>query len=275
MPRRLLMVDPKHFDVLYVINPHMAGHVGTVDKARARSQWSQLLEGYRRIGMDVSVLEGTAGFPDMVFCANQSFPILDPDGGRHVVMSRMKRPERQGEVAFIEAWYHAQGYAVQHPSGDDGDFEGMGDAIWHMGRRLLWGGYGYRTSPGVYSRLADLAQAPIILLELTDPDFYHLDTCFCMLDEHHALIFPDAFTEEGLALIHALIPHVIEANGEEARRGFAVNAFCPDGRNVFIQKGCDNTYRDLEGHGFIVHACDTDEFIKSGGSVFCMKMQLW
>jgi hypothetical protein len=33
------MVEPTHFDVTYVINPHMEGKVGTVDKAKCMDQW--------------------------------------------------------------------------------------------------------------------------------------------------------------------------------------------------------------------------------------------
>ena len=35
----VLMVQPEHYDVVYVINPHMEGMVGTVDKKKATKQF--------------------------------------------------------------------------------------------------------------------------------------------------------------------------------------------------------------------------------------------
>ena len=35
-PTRVLMTTPDHFRVAYVINPHMEGNLGTVDRDRAR-----------------------------------------------------------------------------------------------------------------------------------------------------------------------------------------------------------------------------------------------
>lgn len=42
-----------------------------------------------------------------------------------------------------------------------------------------------------------------------------------------------------------------------------------------IQKGCTEVNAKLEELGFIVHEFNTEEYLKSGGSVFCMKMMLW
>ena len=42
---------------------------------------------------------------------------------------------------------------------------------------------------------------------------------------------------------------------------------------MLIQKGNPVTKEGLETAGFRVLELDTSEFIKSGGSVFCMKLQ--
>jgi N-dimethylarginine dimethylaminohydrolase len=76
-------------------------------------------------------------------------------------------------------------------------------------------------------------------------------------------------------LLEALIPNLIRAEGEEANRWFACNATCPNGRDVIIQAGCDRVNASLREKGFIVHEVSTAEFLKSGGSVFCMKMMVW
>ena len=275
-PGRVLLTTPDHFEVAYVINPHMDGNVGTVDPALARRQWDALREAYEGLGVEVSVVEGAEGQPDMVFCANQSLPYVTPGGERGVVLSRMHAPQRAGEVPHYQRFFQEEGYETHHLDADlPGDFEGMGDAIWHPGRYLLWGGYGYRTDREVYERLTRALGFPVIALSLTDPDFYHLDTCFCPLDEETVLIYPGAFDEAGIDAIKAHFPRILEAPEDEARSLFACNAHSPDGEHVLIQAGATRTNDLLRAAGYTVVELDTSEFLKSGGSVFCMKLMFW
>jgi len=273
--RNVLMVDPGHFDVSYVINPHMAdvdGNPLSIDRNRARQQWEELKDTYEKIGLGVSVLEGEPGFPDMVFCANQSLPFREQDGSLQVIASVMAYEARRGEVEAVMAWYARQGYALH--SIDGGPFEGMGDLLWLPDRRLLFGGYGFRTSVEVLDQVAHISGTPVLALRLVDERFYHLDTALAPLAPGIALIHRGAFDAEGLALIDSVIPDLIEVPEEEAVLGFACNAHCPDGHNVVVDKACPQTIGLLEDRSFLVHAVDTSEFRKAGGSVFCMKMML-
>ncbi len=275
-PNRVLMTTPSHFRVAYVINPHMAGNIGSVDTDKAQQEWDALRDTYSDLGVEVSAVEGAAGLPDMVFCANQTLPYQTPGGARGVILSRMHAPERKPEVQHYATFFEGQSYEVHALDADlPGDFEGMGDALWHPGRYLLWGGYGYRTDAEVYHRLSTALGFPIAALALTDPDFYHLDTCLCPLDEHTALIYPGAFDDDGLGLIHHYFSRVLEAPEDEARNLFACNAHSPDGEHVIIQRGCDETNKQLREAGYTPVEVDTDEFLKSGGSVFCMKLMYW
>lgn len=275
LPRRVMMVDPEYFDVVYVINPYMEGNEGTVSTEAARQQWQELRNTFESLGLPVSVVDGQEGFPDMVFSANQSLPYETPDGQRIAIMSNMHSEHRQHEVPYIEQWYRQNGYEVRYLDESAPTFEGMGDAIWHTGRRLLWGGYGIRSSSEAYEQISDELDVPVITLQLITDDFYHLDTCFSILDPQSVLIYPAAFSTESLNLIHQFFPNVIEASEHEAKELFACNAACPDGKNVLIQQGAKEVNRQLTANGFVVHELDTSEFLKSGGSVYCMKMMLW
>ena len=62
---------------------------------------------------------------------------------------------------------------------------------------------------------------------------------------------------------------------DEARHRLASNAHCPDGKHVLIQEGCPVTNRQLKEAGFIPVELETGEFLKAGGSVFCMKQMFW
>jgi N-dimethylarginine dimethylaminohydrolase len=275
LPSRVLLTTPEAFEVRYVLNPHMQDHLGAVDRAAAWAQWEALRAAYQALGLTVTVTEGLPDLPDMVFCANQTLPFLR-GAVPGVVLGRMFAPERRAEVAAYADFFHGQGYDVQPlPAGVTGTFEGMGDALWHPGRALLWGGYGFRTHPSVYPALTRLLDVPVLALRLDDPYFYHLDTCLCLLDAQTALACPTAFQPEGWALLRRLFPRLLEAPEAEARHRLACNAHCPDGQHVLLQRGCTETVRLLRTAGFTPLELDTSEFLKAGGSVFCMKLLYW
>jgi N-dimethylarginine dimethylaminohydrolase len=270
------MTSPTFFDVTYVINPHMSGNIGTVDREGAQRQWISLRDTYKSLGFSVHAVEGAEGLVDMVFCANQTLPYYRPESGvLGIVSSRMHAPQRREEVTHFERFFRERGYEITPLPPNVADFEGMGDAIWHPGRYLLWGGYGIRSSLEAYESISTSLNASVIPLLLEDDEFYHLDTCFCVLDERSVLLYPGAFRQADLEVIRRAFDHVLEAPEEEARRNFACNAHCPDGRNVLIQEGCFYTNRMLREAGFTPLELDTSEFIKAGGSVFCMKQMFW
>lgn len=275
-PGRVLMTTPDHFQVRYVINPHMKGNIGDVDPRVAMQQWEVLRDTYDRLGFEVHVMEGREDLPDMVFCANQTLPYTTPGGNRGAIVSRMHAEQRKPEVDFFADFFENRDYEVQTLDDDlPGDFEGMGDALWHPGRYLLWGGYGYRTDRTVYQRFSDKIGFPVIPLQLLDPDFYHLDTCLSPLDEDTALLVPAAFNDEGIEQLEAQFARLIEVPEDEARSLLACNAHCPDEEHVIIQSGCEKTNKRLEKASYEVVEVDTSEYLKSGGSVFCMKLMFW
>ncbi len=265
----VLLCPPDHFDVVDVKNAFMTGQAGKVDRARARAQWDALLATFRGIGLSVETLAPTAGCEDMVFAANPSFTGLSARA-KVAVLSQMRHASRQREVAAHREWFASHGYdVIESPV----LFEGGGDAVWHPGKRVLWGGHGQRTVPEAYPFLAMVFGVEALTLELKT-DFYHLDTCFCPLDERTVLLYAKAFTRAGLALIRDHFRNVIEASEGDARDRFACNAAVSE-KHVVIQRGCTALEEKLEKAGFEVHPVDTGEFLKSGGSVYCMKQSLY
>lgn len=275
-PTRVLMADPRDFDVLYAINPHMrteTGELKRVDGDAARRQWEGVRRAFADLGFPVDVLDPLAGHPDLVFCANQLLPL--PSAGadwRRCVPSRMATLERGAEVAHVVAGLASSGFRIEPELPHGERMEGMGDALWHPGRRLLWGGIGPRSSAGAYAALAQRYDLPVVLVELVDPDFYHLDTCLAPLDESTCLWIPAAFDSAGRALVECLFPRALVVPEDEGRRLLACNACCPDGRHVLLQRGSTGTRERLEAAGFVAIELETGEFLKAGGSVFCMKL---
>ena len=248
----VLMADPEHFDVEYVINPHMEGNVGNVDRALAKRQWGALRDTYAALGLTVHVLPGQPGLPDLVFTANQSFPVRTPDGRWTVIMSRMRSTHRHPEVDVVESFYAERGAHILHLPPDLGTFESCGDCRWHPGRALIYGGHGFRTKASALRFVAETLDIPIVPLELVDPRFYHLDTCFSALDARTALVVPCAFSAEGLATLEQAFDVLIECPEDEAERFLACNGHCPDQKHFVVDAGAlepDGIQLNRKRHG--------------------------
>jgi N-dimethylarginine dimethylaminohydrolase len=188
----------------------------------------------------------------------------------------MRHESRRREVPAFREWFSARGWRIVGPFPPEPWFEGAGDALWHPGRRLVWCGWGFRSGPEVLSRLADAYACPVFSLELREETFYHLDTCLTPLDERTALFVRSAFTDEGRALLARGFERLVEADPEEAAHAFACNAASvPTSRSVVIDGRASRTARTLREMGYRVLEVDTGEYLKSGGSVFCLKQWLF
>ncbi len=209
----------------------------------------------------------------MVFTANPSLNGRGPDDRPICVPGRMAFASRQPEVEAHRQWFAANGYEIAELPETVAAFEGGGDAIWHPGRAFVWAASGPRTAGAAHEALATIFDVPVFSVQLTDPRYYHLDTCFCPIDERTVIIFSRAFSDASLALIHRIFDDVIEVDEVEAEC-FACNAAAFSGKTVVIQNGASRTIARLAKRGIDVRGVDTREFMKSGGSVFCMKAEL-
>lgn len=273
--RSVLLGDPAGFDVVEAQNVHMTGAGGRlhrVDREAARAQWHSLLEAYRGIGLEVELLPARPELPDAVFTANPALVLSLPDGGREAWLGRMAHPSRQPEVALHEEFLRRRGIPVRAMPAAVERFEGCGDGVLHPGRFLLHAGVGARSSERAWEVLAAAhPDLDVLVYRLQDERFYHLDTALAPLTERTALYVREAFDADGLALLQAAFPKAIEVPLAEALR-FACNAHCPDRQHVLIQRGCAATVAELRRREFEPIELETGEFLKSGGSVFCLKL---
>ena len=137
---------------------------------------------------------------------------------------------------------------------------------------LLFAGYPFRTDLSSHVFLSRLLQREVISLELIDPRYYHLDTCFCPLNETTALFVPEAFSLASRKILASLIETLIPLKPEEARN-FASNAIVFE-KKIIFQSGADTTRKRLEAEGFEVFPLDLSEFIKAGGNAKCLVLWL-
>ena len=284
---RILMCEPTHYDVIYHINPWMTRQ-HAVNTSLAKQQWQNLRQCIEDCGASVVLMPPQPALPDMVFTANAALVL-----GQRGYLARFKHPERQPERAYFELALQQQAielvdvstlHATHHPtamgktdSKTDSDdqpqpsFEGAGDAL-HAGKQLFLG-YGLRSDLAAHHMIATLfPQYHCHSLQLIDPHFYHLDTCFCPLNQQCALYWPGAFNQAGRQIISQQFSQPISVPKQEAQQ-FACNAVVLE-QHVILPAHCPQTEKQLKDSGFKVHSIELSEFIKAGGAAKCLTLNL-
>ena len=138
---------------------------------------------------------------------------------------------------------------------------------------IAYAGYLIRSDTNSYAAIADLLGIQIISLELVDARFYHLDTCFCPLSPGTVVYYPGAFDTYARKVIAANFSDCVEVTEEEAER-FVCNALVVGNHYIQPIGGRRDLRPALEPRGYRVHEFDMSEFIKAGGAVKCLVLDL-
>ena len=273
-PQHVLLGDPSGFRIEEVQNPLMAEHDGTphrIDPDLAMQQWLVMRSAMEDAGLICLTLDADPNLPDLCFTANPSFVIPVTSDRRDVWLAHMRYASRRPEVDLHAGFFHAGGFMLRKMPEHVQNFEGHGDGLWHPGRFLLHAGVGSRTDVAAWEVIQDAyPELDILLYHLRPGNQYHADTALAPLNENTALMVPSAFDEDAQALLHAAFSDIIELSDEQGA-ALIGNAFCPDGKHVFLPTSCATLTAQLEERGFEVMALDLSEFHKAGGSVFCLK----
>jgi len=263
-PIKILMTKPHHFKIAYVINDHMDMN-NQANQELALKQWQSLKDTYTKLGFEVIEKEDLYDLPDMVFCAN---PIFTYHG--KLILSNMKNQERQREPSIFKDWLsHLEILSI------NSTFEGMGDLLINYPTGKLYGGYGHRTNLSAYDEIEKTLDVKISKLKLMTSNYYHLDTCLSLINEECALYVESAFNEEALELLRKDFKNLIKVDEDEALKYLACNAHSPNGKQVIVEKNAVILQDQLRKANLEPILIDTSEFLKSGGSIFCMKNQGW
>lgn len=260
---RILMCPPDFYGIEYEINPWMHREVAS-DPSQSLSQWWSLHDTLRDLGVELEHLEPVPGLPDIVFTANAGLVWHDV-----FISSRFRHGVRQGETPHFERWARAHGFRVTTlPAGHW--FEGAGDALFCGD--TLFAGYRFRSDARSHHWIGEYLSVEVLPLELVDPRFYHLDTCFCPIAEDAAIYYPGAFDEYGRSVLQSRVRTLVEVSASEAV-SFSCNAVVV-GRTVILNEGAPKLARALQDLGFAVRPLKFTEFIKAGGSAKCLTLRL-
>jgi len=261
--RRLLLCSPDYYGIEYEINPWMDRSHKALP-ALAREQWQQLHDKLQSLGCQLELITPQQKLPDMVFTANAGLVV-----GKHFIRSNFRFAERRGEEAHFERWFAERDYEiVRLPDGLF--FEGEGDALFCG--EILFCGYRFRSDIRSHQFIAQWLKCLAISVELVDPRFYHLDTCFCPLPDGGAIWYPGAFDEYGQRAIRQHVASLIEVAPDEAAQ-FACNAVVLE-REIVLPENCPKLCSALTDRGYHPHRLPMAEFLNAGGACKCLTLFL-
>jgi N-dimethylarginine dimethylaminohydrolase len=259
--RQLLLCAPDYYDIEYEINPWMSRKRGAQTEL-AKSQWRGLYDKLGSLDTTIELVPPQPKLPDMVFTANAGLAV-----GRKFIPSNFRHQERAGEAPHFARWMEEHGYEVCWLS-KNLYFEGEGDAL--FGGDVLFCGYKFRSDIQSHRAVADMLHCLVVSVELVDPRFYHLDTCFCPLPDGRAVWFPAAFDEYGQRAIRAHVSELIDVEEEEAK-SFSCNAVVLE-REIVLPQGAPKLVSKLTTLGYRCHELPMSEFLKAGGACKCLTM---
>ena len=261
--KQVLMCYPRYFNVIYDINPWMTGNQNFIDKAHAEQQW-QLLYAMIRSCAAVQLIDPDKLCPDMVFTANAGFQF----SGKNIILSNFKHVQRQMEESHFYHYFSSHGYQVHTVSKS---FEGQGDML-QDADGYVWLGTGFRTDYGVVDELEEILGCYIRTLNLVDPRWYHLDTCFCPLPNGELMWYPGAFDANSQEAIRNHFDTTIDVHEDDALH-FACNSVCLY-NNVFTPVCSNEVKYMLKKLGYDHRMFDLSEFMKAGGAAKCLVMDI-
>lgn len=273
---KFLMAWNREFQVQSEINPWMVGNKQQVNPIGAVTQWEQLVSTLYDCGASLSFMDvNDKSVPDIVFTANAGLVI----NGR-VLVSNFRHQERKREQFYDFDYFTSQlfgEYKAVTVTAKHATFEGAGDALLDNKGRLFMG-FGFRSSLEAKQEI-ELAFPEVLVrpLQLVDPRFYHLDTCFCPLEgangETAVMYYPGAFDDYGNYVVHNCFDSdkIIELTEDEAVV-FTCNAVQVK-NNMVLSECSTRVEKELEKLGLKVRRTPLGEFMKSGGQAKCLTLR--
>lgn len=260
---KFLMCQPDFFQVQYEINPWMDLEK-PVDNEQVTKEWENLKQTILNCGATIELISPVPSLPDMVFTANAGLFYK-----QKIFLSQFKFKERRGEENYFLKWFEQAGYEVIYNKDSPYSFEGAGDAL--PINNSLFAAFGFRSDRAYYAENKALNGDDIVFCDLVDPYFYHLDTCFCPLDDKRAICYLKAFSQASQREMEKRV-ELIPVSELEAKR-FACNAVVIN-KNIILPTGCPELTSELAKRGFTVYSCDMHEFLKAGGACKCLTMRI-
>ncbi|SDJ78823.1 dimethylarginine dimethylaminohydrolase family protein [Salimicrobium halophilum] len=261
--KKAIVTPPSYMKITEAINETQKHYKdANIDREFALSQHRGFVRLLKENGVEVMELPAAPHLPEQVFTRDIAFVI-----GPHLVLGAMEESIRQGESAVLKQWLEFRSLPYEEPP--EGSIEG-GDVL--VDGETIWIGRAKRTTTDAVEdlrrRFPEHRIEPLLLQE----DILHLDCVFSILNEHTAIVYPPAFSEEGLRKIESRFETITVTDDERFYMGPNVLSLGNDTIvSLPLQKRLNSLLREK---GFRVLEHDFSEIIKSGGSFRCCTLPL-
>ncbi|WP_347861666.1 arginine deiminase family protein [Salimicrobium sp. PL1-032A] len=261
--KKVVVAPPTYMKITKAINETQKYYENTnIDKHLAISQHQAFVSMLKERGIEVIDLPVSPHLHEQVFTRDIAFV-----AGTHLVLTAMEEPIRQDEPSILREWLNNRSLPYEEPPA--GSIEG-GDVL--VDGDVLWVGRSGRTTSDAIEDLRlkfpDHLIEPLPLQEAT----LHLDCVFSILDERTAIVYPPAFTDEGVRKIESRFETIPVTEEECFYMGPNVLSI---GRGTIVSLPSQKRLNHLlRNKGFRVIEQDFSEIIKSGGSFRCCTMPL-
>lgn len=252
----------------------------TIDKKKVMKQHKDLEKAFSSI-VTYRLNDVKESLPDIVFIANGGLCL--PRLSRTIILPNMKYEQRQRELPYLMGIYNDLGLSMIPYPGKEA-FEGQAELKWFHGGTLGVCGYGFRSTKKTFIVLEKLFNSiytkkgmdppKLLLLKLEDPLYYHLDVAMLEYDDTKCIVHKKAFTAESIASLKKFLgsKNVSVIDVEDS---ICLNAVV-DGDTLVTHMLSKENKQLLESlTKRKVLQVDTSEFEKSGGSVRCMKLDIY
>lgn len=238
------------------------------DVSVAMAQHRQLRRTLESLGVRCHMLPAMPDMPDL--CFTRDTVVTTPCGP---LLLNPALPHRQREVEHMERFLMEQG-AMPIGRIEHGHIEG-GDVCVARDGLLIVGQSGVRTDAAGVAALRAVFEPRgwEVLVSPFDPRHLHLDTLFCMLDDHRALACVEWLAPPFLEALAARGIEVIEAACGESR-GLGCNIVSIDGDTLLVGAGETRLHHVLRAAGFAVIPLPISQFAACGGGLHCLTMPI-
>ena len=238
-----------------------------IDGDKARWEHDQLVEVYKKNGVDVHYVEETAeDCPNAMFC--HDLVLGTPEG---VIITRPGIEVRSKEVKYVAQTVSALGVPIVRTVHGSGIFDGA-CATW-VDKETVFVGTGTRCNQEGLRQVSETFRSMGVknIIELSIArNQNHLDGFLSIVDTHLAVTYPyitpDIIYEE----LEKRGFDFVEIPAFEEKINFAANSVALEPGKIIMPKGAPRTVELLNKKGVEVIELDLEEIKKGGGSVHCL-----
>ncbi|KGP91179.1 hypothetical protein N780_08055 [Pontibacillus chungwhensis BH030062] len=260
---KVLVVKPSFMEITEVINETQKHYKDqNINVPLALEQHENFVHVLREQNIEVEELPADPALPEQVFTRDIAFTLDE-----RLYIASMSEDVRNQETETLKRWLldHNISYEDGLPSSIEG-----GDVVVN-GSTIYVGESGRTKREAIQALQERLPSYTVVPLPL-DESILHLDCVFNIVDNNTAIVYPPAFTPEGLGMIASTFNLIRVTREEQFQMG--PNVLAIGNKTIISLPQNKQVNRGLKAKGFKVIPVDFSEIIKSGGSFRCCTLPL-